>query len=450
MNDEKKFKNEMLDAMQRGGHTRSRQEPTPWQPKRLEAVRTAPDLPMKLASRPEDERNTSDDWQPSSRPGAVDRQRKRRQQEISLAAEPITADDTIEQMAAKQPEELARAIQTVRLSADKDGMIDALEKVAILVIALGSDLSAPVLNHCDWDEVQDITQAVIEVRTVLPEKRKAVVEEFRQLLLSGDYILRGGPEYAQRMLQRAFPREWVGRLHNLMRSAQNPYSLFSEIDPRYLVPFIAKEHPQTIALILSQLDSAQSAAILTRLDPELQQDVAYRVATLDHVPLQTLRRLEDVLASDLRAILSDQAAEFGGPGVVARILNQTSRDTENNVMSGLEDRNTELADAVRDRSFVFNDIVNLQTREVRTVVAAIEPDDLLLALKASGDEIKAVLMEGLDEEDQKRIRKKIEKSDRTRLADAEAAQERIAQVVRRLNDEGKVRIVHGDAAGQFV
>ena len=422
-----------------------------WHPRRLVGRVVEPSLPMKVAGSTEadEQRFVGGRWLPASRPGAVDKKDRRPPQKIS-AAEPISSEDSIEQMAAKRPEDVARAIQTVRLSATRETQTEALERIAILIIGLGSDLSAPVLKHCDWNEVEDITQAVIEIRTVLPEKRKAVCEEFRQLLLSGDYILTGGPEYAQRMLQRAFPREWVGRLHNLMRSASSPYSLFSEIDPRYLVPFIAKEHPQTIALILSQLDSSQSAAILARLDPELQQDVAYRLATLDHVPLQTLRRLEDVLASDLRAILSDQAAEFGGPGVVARILNQTSRETEANIMSGLEDRSTDLAEAVRDRSFVFEDIQNLKDSEIRLVLTETEPDDLVLALKATDAPLKEVLLGSLDDDDRKRLQKKVEKSDRTRRADAEAAQERIAQIVRNLNDQGKVRIVHGDAAAHFL
>jgi flagellar motor switch protein FliG len=421
-----------------------------WQPRRLSTRSAESPLPMTVTTPEEGEqRFAAGRWQAASRPGSL-RKKDGPAKTVTVSAEPIAPDDSIEQMAAKRPEDIARAIQTVRLSATKEAQADAIERIAILIIGLGSDLSAPILKHCDWDEVEDITQAVIEIRMVLPERRKAVFEEFRQLLLSGDYILTGGPEYAQRMLQRAFPREWVGRLHNLMRTASSPYSLFSEIDPRYLVPFIAKEHPQTIALILSQLDTSQSAAILTRLDSELQQDVAYRLATLDHVPLQTLRRLEDVLASDLRTILSDQAAEFGGPGIVAKILNQTSRETEDNIMSGFEDRSTDLAEAVRDRSFIFEDIQNLQDSEIKLVLTETDPNDLILALKATGSSLKDVLLNSLEDDERKRLQKKVEKSDRTRRADAEAAQERIAQTVRNLNEQGKVRIVHGDAAAQFL
>lgn len=419
-------------------------EPIAWQPRRLAGRAPGKTLPMRMASEEEGgQRFVGGRWMPDRNAGKQERRAK------AAGPEPILETDTIEQMAAKRPEDVARAIQTVRLSAGKD-RAEALEKVAILVITLGTELSSPVLKHCEWDEVQDITQAVIEIHTVLPDRRKAVCEEFRNLLLSGDYILKGGPEYAQRMLQRAFPREWVGRLHNLMRSASSPYRLFAEIDPRYLVPFISKEHPQTIAVILSQLEASQSAAILTRLDPELQQDVAYRIATLDHVPLQTLRRLEDVLATDLRAILSDQAAEFGGPGVVARILNRTSVETEENVMSGLEDRSTDLARSVRDRSFVFDDIRNLEDSEIKLVLAEVDPDDLILAIKAADPEIKDILLGRLEADERKRLEKKIDKSDRTRLADAEAAQDRIAGVVRKLNERGRVKIVHGDAAAQFV
>ena len=313
--------------------------PQPWQPKRLGQDRRPSSLQMRVSPAPDRDSLGRSRTDESELPAYRQTTRPRRAPEkTTIPAEPISENDTLEQMAAKNPEDIARALRTIRLSAGEKTRLAAMEQIAIVIIALGPELSSPVLNCCEWDEVEDITQAVLEIRTVLPERRKRVVEEFRQLVLSGDFILTGGTEYAQRMLQRAFPREWVGRLHGLIRSGAGPYRLFSQIDPRYIVPFVSKEHPQTIALILSQLDHAQSAAILTRLDPELQQDVAYRLATLDHVPLQTLRRLEEDLEKDLRGIMKDQAAVIGGPEIIAKILNQTSRDTEGNVMSGLEDR----------------------------------------------------------------------------------------------------------------
>ena len=221
-------------------------------------------------------------------------------------------------------------------------------------------------------------------------------------------------------------------------------------DPSQVTPFIAQEHPQTISLILSQLDAAQAAGDLNGLPEEMQSDVAFRIAQTDNIAPQTLRELEDSLASELQAILSGQITEIGGPKAVAEILNQTGRSTEKAVLERLDAQDPELAEDVRNQMFVFDDVANLTDREIQMILREVDTKDLAVALKGGSEELQERIFGNVSERVGSMLKEEMQFSGPTRMSDVEEVQLRIVQTVRQLEEAGQVTIVRGDTSDVFV
>ena len=188
------------------------------------------------------------------------------------------------------------------------------QKVAILMIALGQDTSAEILKYLNDYEIEDIAQTIAELRTVTTDQEDEVLEEFETLLMAGKYISMGGIDFARGTLEKAMgPRRAQTMLDRVTATTTGGFYLLRNIAPNQIAPFISKEHPQTIALILSQLDPSQAAGVLNILPEELQSEVTYRVAAMENISPQVLREIEDTLANELQAILTGQITEIGGP-----------------------------------------------------------------------------------------------------------------------------------------
>ena len=213
---------------------------------------------------------------------------------------------------------------------------------------------------------------------------------------------------------------------------------------------MAKEHPQTIALILSQLDPTQAAGVLSGLPEELQSDVAYRVATMENISPQVLRELEDSLANELQTILTGQITEIGGPKAVAEMLNRTGRTTEKAVLERLDAQDPELAEEVRNEMFVFDDIAKLTDREIQMILREVDTKDLAVALKGGSQEMQDRIFGNVSERVGTMIKEEMEFSGPVRMSDVEDIQLRVVQTVRQLEEAGQVTIVRGDTSDTFV
>ena len=330
-------------------------------------------------------------------------------------------------------------------------VLAAKEKVAILMIALGQEATAEVMKYLNDMEVEQIAEAIAGLDVVTTEQEDEILEEFEQLLIAGKYVSQGGLDFARGALEKALgPRKAQGLLDRVTSTTTSGFYMLRNIDPNQIIPFLAKEHPQTIAIILSQLESNQAAGVLNGLSEEMQADVSFRIATMDNISPQVLRELEDSLANDLQAILQGQITEIGGPQAVAEILNRTGRSTEKAVLERLDAQDPELAEEVRNQMFVFDDIAKLTDREIQMILREVDSKDLAVALKGGSDEMKDRIFGNMSERVGTMIKEEMEFSGPVRMSDVEEVQLRVVQVVRQLEEAGQVTIVRGDTSDSFV
>jgi len=334
---------------------------------------------------------------------------------------------------------------------EEDDIMPARQKVAILMIALGQETTAEVMKYLTDIEVEQIAQSISELDLVTTEQEDEVLEEFEQLLLAGKYVSQGGIDFARGALEKALgPRKAQAVLDRVTSTTSSGFYMLRNVDPNQIIPFISKEHPQTIALILSQLDPTQSAGVINGLPEEMQSDVAYRIARMDNISPQILRELEESLAHDLQAILSGQITEIGGPKAVAEILNRTGRSTEKAVLERLDAQDPELAEEVRNQMFVFDDIANLTDREIQMILREVDTKDLAVALKGGSEELQERIFGNVSDRVGTMIKEEMQFSGPVRMSDVEEVQLRIVQTVRQLEEAGQVTVVRGDSNDVFV
>ncbi len=331
------------------------------------------------------------------------------------------------------------------------GDLTSRQKVAILMIALGQDTTAEILKYLNDYEIEDIAQAIAELKTVTTEQEDQVLEEFEQLLMAGKYISMGGIDFARGALEKALgPRRAQQMLDRVTATTTGGFYLLRNIAPNQIAPFISKEHPQTIALILTQLDPTQAAGVLNILPEELQSDVTYRVATMENISPQVLREIEESLATELQAILTGQITEIGGPKKVAEILNMTGRSTEKAVLEKLDSQDPEIAEEIRNMMFTFDDIARLTDREIQLVLREVDTKDLAVALKGAQPEMQDRIFSNVSERVSTMIKEEMEFSGPVRLSDVEEVQLRIVQTVRQLEEAGQVTVTRGETQDVFV
>ena len=324
-------------------------------------------------------------------------------------------------------------------------------KVAILMIALGQETAAQILKYLNDYEIEEITQAIAELKTVTTDQEDEVLQEFEHLLEAGHAISRGGIEFARGALEKAIgPKRTQSVLDRVSSATTNGFYLLRNIAPSQIAPFISKEHPQTIALILSQLEPGQAAGVIALLPEKLQSDVTYRIATLDNISPQVLKQIEESLAEELHTVLNGQVAEIGGPKRVAEILNMTGRSTERAIMEKLDGQDPEIAENIRNMMFTFDDIVRLTDREIQLVLREVDTKDLSVALKGAGMEIQDRVFSNVSERVGEMIKEEMEFLGPVRLSDVEEVQLRIVQTVRQLEEAGQIAVTRGEAQDVYV
>ena len=333
---------------------------------------------------------------------------------------------------------------------DEEYEMPAMMKVAILFVALGQETAGEVMKFLNDYEIEEITQAVAGLKNVTVEMQDQVLEDFEQILLAGAWVSQGGIEFARGALERAVgPRKAQEILDRVASTVSSGFYMLKNVAPEQVAPFISHEHPQTIALILSQLDSAQASGILAQLPERMQADVAYRIATMENITPAVLKEIEEALEASLRDILGGNQ-DVGGPKVVADILNLTGSSTEKNVLDQMDAQDPEVAEAVRNLMFVFGDIAKLTDRELQTLLREVNQEDLTIALKASDDELKGKILGNMSEQARTSITEQMEFQGPMRLSEVEEVQLRIVQQVRQLEEQGQVTIIRGDSEDTFV
>ncbi|MEW6523410.1 MAG: flagellar motor switch protein FliG [Bacillota bacterium] len=320
------------------------------------------------------------------------------------------------------------------------------QKAAILLISLGPELSAEVVKHLRSEEMEQLTLEIASTRNVAKEAREKVVEEFCDLCAAQEYLDEGGIEYARAVLERAVGGSRAGEIiERLTANLQvRPFDFARKTEPAQLLNFIQDEHPQTVALITAHLDANQAAMVLASLPPDRQVDVARRVALMDRTSPDVVREVERVLERKLSSVLSQDYAVAGGVQAVVDVLNRVDRGTEKTIMEALEVQDPELADEIKRRMFLFEDIVRLDDRAVQRVLRDVDLNrDLPLALRVCSDDVRNKIYRNMSSRAVENLRENIEFLGPVRLREVEEAQQRIVNTVRRLEEEGEIVLSRG-------
>ena len=328
--------------------------------------------------------------------------------------------------------------------------LPTLQKVAILMVALGQEFSGQVMKFLSDFEIEEITQAIADLKNVTPRVMDVVLEEFEQSVLAGDYISQGGMDFAREALERAVgPRKAQEILDRVSTRVTSGFYILKNVAPQQVAPFICNEHPQTISLILSQLDPDQAAGILSQMPEKQQSEVAYRIATMENITPNILQQIEESLEASLRDLLGGNQ-DVGGPKVVADMLNLTGSSVEKNVLDQMDGLDPEVAEEVRNLMFVFPDLVKLTDKELQTLLREVDQKDLVIALKAADEELVAKVLGNMSQRVREFLQEEMDFLGPMRLSEVEEVQLRIVQQARQLEDQGQLTIARGDAEEQFV
>ena len=323
--------------------------------------------------------------------------------------------------------------------------VSGLQKAAILLIALGPERSANVFKHLKEDEIEELTLEIANTRNITPKVKDSVISEFYQVCLAQQYIAEGGINYAKEVLEKSFgadrAMDVIGKLTASLQV--KPFEFIRKTDASQLLNFIQDEHPQTIALILSYLSAAQSALILSALPPDRQADVAKRIAIMDRTSPEVIKEVEKVLESKLSSLVNQDYTIIGGVDAVVEILNTVDRGTEKHIMETLEIEEPELADEIRKKMFVFEDILLLDDRAIQRVLRDVDNGDLATALKGSNEEVQNAIFNNLSKRLAAMIKEDMEFMGPVRLKDVEEAQQKIVNVIRKLEESAEIVISRG-------
>lgn len=319
------------------------------------------------------------------------------------------------------------------------------QKAAILLISLGPEVASNVYKHLREDEIEQLTLEIASVRRVESPDRTAILQEFHELAVAEEYIAQGGIAYAQEVLQKAVGSEKaLSIIEKLTSSLQvRPFDFARKAHPQQILNFIQNEHPQTIALVLSYLDAKQAASILPELPQPIRSDVARRIALMEATAPEVLSSVERVLENKLASTSSMDLTAAGGLDAVVKILNGVDRATERSIMETLEVSDPELAEEIKKRMFVFEDIVLIDNRAIQRVLREVEQSDLQLALRTASEEVQQAIYRNMSKRMVETFKEDMEFAGPVRLRDVEEAQQRIVAQIRRLEEMGEIIIARG-------
>ena len=320
-----------------------------------------------------------------------------------------------------------------------------MQKAAILLIALGPEKSAQIFKHLKDEEIEELTLEIANTRSVTPQLKEDVINEFYQICLAQQYIAEGGIGYAKELLEQSFGEEKASDvISKLTASLQvRPFEFVRKADSTQLLNFIQDEHPQTIALILSYLAPAQAAQIVGALPPDKQADVAKRIAMMDRTSPDVIKEVERVLESKLSSLVNQDYTIVGGVDAIVEILNTVDRGTEKHIMETLEVDEPELADEIRKKMFVFEDILLLDDRAIQRVLRDVDNSDLSMALKGANEQVQAAIFKNMSSRLSAMIKEDMEFMGPVRMKDVEEAQQKIVNIIRKMEDSAEIVISRG-------
>jgi flagellar motor switch protein FliG len=331
--------------------------------------------------------------------------------------------------------------------------LSGLRKSAILMIMIGDEASSSIMRELDDDEIQHIGREIARVQTLSSEEAEGVLEEFYQMGIAHDYVVKGGIEYARKVLITAFgPEQAKKMLDRLMKSLGNEtlsFDALQKTDPQQLAKFIHSEHPQTIALILSHLNPSQAAGLLFSLPAEMRSDVALRMANLDQISPDIISKIATVIGSKLKALGEISREAYGGVHAVAEMFNRLDSNTSKDILDDIEKASPSLVETIRHLMFVFEDLMLLDINAVKEVLGKVDRKILTVALKGTSDQMKNHILQAMSQRGGEMLREDMDSMGPIKIKEVESAQQQIIAVVRQLENEGVISL-KGTAGEQYV
>jgi flagellar motor switch protein FliG len=320
-------------------------------------------------------------------------------------------------------------------------------KAAILLIQLGKDKAASVMNHLTETEVELISAEIARLEAVSADESTSVLGEFRDLLTARAHVAQGGLSYAQQLLEQSLGADRASEIVERLNAAavKMPFQFLHRADPAQLRSFIVDEHPQVIALLLAHMTADKASLLLSGLPPEQQAEVAHRIAVMDRTSPEIIRSVEAILERKLSSVLQPaEMSRVGGVDPLVNIINRSDRSTERQIVEGLESLDAALAEEVRSRMFMFEDIVQLDDRSVQQVLRQVDNGQLALALKGVSEQVRSKITSNMSERAAENLLDEVEMLGAVRLAQVEEAQQGVIRTIRQLEEQGQIMVRRGN------
>ena len=320
-----------------------------------------------------------------------------------------------------------------------------MQKAAIVISALGSENASKVFKFFTDEEVERLTFEVAKMDYWPVEVVNDILNDFYEVCLTQKVISEGGIEYAKEILEKAFGPQAAASLFDKITKQlkSKSFAFVRKADYKNLLAIVQNEHPQTIALILSYARSDQASAILSELPKEMRIEVVERIAKMESASPDVVKSIETTLEKKFANLVTTESMEVGGINYIADVLNKVERSTEKFIFDELNMRDPKLADEIRQRMFVFEDIVNLDSMSIQAFISEVDPKDLAVAIKGSTSEVADVIYANMSSRNKESTQTDVEYLHNVRMRDVEEAQQRIVAIIRRLEDEGKLTISKG-------
>jgi flagellar motor switch protein FliG len=322
-----------------------------------------------------------------------------------------------------------------------------VRKAAILLIQMGRDRASSVLSHLSESEVEAISAEIARLESISSAETQQVVSEFRDMMTARAHIAQGGLGFAQQLLEQSLGADRAAEIIERVKAAavQMPFQFLHRADPAQLRSFIVDEHPQVIALVLAHMTPDKASLLLSGLAPEQQAQVAHRIAVMDRTSPEIIRAVESTLERKLSSMLQPaEMSRVGGVDPLVNIINRSDRSTERQIVDGLEALDAALADEVKSRMFMFEDIVNLDDRSVQLVLRSVEGNELALALKGVADPVREKITANLSSRAAENLVEEVELLGAVRLTQVEEAQQSIIRTIRQLEEQGQIMVRRGN------
>ncbi|TWH78744.1 flagellar motor switch protein FliG [Sedimentibacter saalensis] len=326
-----------------------------------------------------------------------------------------------------------------------DTKLTGKQKAAAIIISLGADDASKIYKYLKEEEIEQLTFEISRLQHLSPQVMESTLKDFYDLCLTQKVITEGGFEYARNVLEKAFGAQTASslleRVTKTMRTKS--FEFLRKADYKNLITIIQNEHPQTIALILSYARADQASAVIAELPKEKRIDVVERIAKMDRTSPEIIKYVEMELEKKFNSIVSVDFTEIGGVNYVADVMNNMDRSNEKYIFDELNKKDVKLADEIRKRMFVFEDIVTMDSLGIQRFLREVDSKDLVFAIKGSNKEVADVLFSNMSTKMGDTIKSELEYTHNVRLRDVEEAQQRIVSVIRRLEEEGELFIAKG-------